>query len=504
MTITPVQRETEKNDSIDDDRIQYGLRCSDVAYIIIDGGTCLVREIVSHTSPYHSSPCVQFKQLDGELIRAGMSILLRARPDQRRQRWRLLKQLFSKVIGYYMRPSSNVVSCGEQMEQIDIKIIKNKLFYNGYVMIKNKQRENVFYWECEKRSHKNEKNDFDYCNARMVTLLTNGKHVIREQEEKLLPPEPSSVEEINIPDNFKKCLNGDQFLLKEISISNQKILIFSAKNEIKNLIEAPYWIMDGTFKTVPNIFLRFEQCYEQLFEGLISICDDYGCELLPKCIINDFEKAAINAVSNIFPESFWRKIQSSGLATHYGNDIEFALKLRCAEHVGIYRLIIKMRKEQQNTLGQIKLIVSGNQRPKPKLTSIKRQLQIQNVIEDKISCEEHILDVVEALVHPIKQKTRSSNNLILDKLSVKMSKRGMLFKLDSSNYENFLLLLVLWTVITLEFRHSTPTKEDDLEIGKDRDQIFTAILLLVLDSTIFFNRMIRAQIENYEVGNCFL
>lgn len=59
-----------------------------------------------------------------------------------------------------------------------------------------------------------------------------------------------------------------------------------------------------------------------------------------------------------------------------------------------------------------------------------------------------------------------------------MSKRGMLFKLDSSNYENFLLLLVLWTVITLEFRHSTPTKEDDLEIGKDRDQIFTAILLL--------------------------
>jgi len=71
------------------------------------------------------------------------------------------------------------VNCGEQMEQIDIKIIKNKLFYNGYVMIKNKKRENVFYWECEKRSHKKEKNYFDYCNERMVTLLTNGKHVIR-------------------------------------------------------------------------------------------------------------------------------------------------------------------------------------------------------------------------------------------------------------------------------------------------------------------------------------
>lgn len=52
-----------------------------------------------------------------------------------------------------------------------------------------------------------------------------------------------------------------------------------------------------------------------------------------------------------------------------------------------------------------------------------------------------------------------------------MSKRGMLFKLDSSNYKKFLLLLVLWTVITLELRHPSPTKENNLKIGKDRDQI---------------------------------
>jgi len=58
--------------------------------------------------------------------------------------------------------------------------------------------------------------------------------------------------------------------------------------------------------------------------------------LLPKCIINGFLMAAINAVFNIFPKckqtgckSTWRKIQSSGLATQYGNDIEFGLKLRC-------------------------------------------------------------------------------------------------------------------------------------------------------------------------------
>ncbi|KAL4143748.1 hypothetical protein QTP88_006039 [Uroleucon formosanum] len=301
----------------------------------------------------------------------------------------------------------------------------------------------------------------------MPSVKATRKIILRARR-KLLPPEPSSVEEINIPDNLKKCM---------MTVPNIFLQLYT--------IHAPVGTKINN-KILPLVYAlmtsKSEQCYEQLFEGLISICDDYGYVLLPKCIINDFEKAAINAVSNIFPEceqtgcfshlgqSIWRKIQSSGLATHYGNDIEFALKLRClwslaflppeqipdafdnlsanysvpdviktyfeenyirgkikmisisvsiiispsfwsvyyntenniprtqnnveswhkrwkmlvgAERVGIYRLIIKMCKEQQNTLGQIELIVSGNQRPKPKLASIKRQLQIQNVIEEK-------------------------------------------------------------------------------------------------------------------------
>jgi len=39
-----------------------------------------------------------------------------------------------------------------------------------------------------------------------------------------------------------------------------------------------------------------EKCFERSFESLISICNNYGYALLPKFIINDFEKAAINAV----------------------------------------------------------------------------------------------------------------------------------------------------------------------------------------------------------------
>ncbi|KAL5236629.1 hypothetical protein ACI65C_004039 [Semiaphis heraclei] len=124
--------------------------------------------------------------------------------------------------------------------------------------------------------------------------------------------------------------------------------------------------MDGTFKTIPNIFLQMytihapvggiysrvlplvyvlmssknQKCYEHLFQDLIEIGNNYGYELNPFCIITDFEKAAINAIHNIFPEcvqkgcflhlaqNVWRKIQSCELATAYDTDEHFSLQLR--------------------------------------------------------------------------------------------------------------------------------------------------------------------------------
>jgi hypothetical protein len=157
-------------------------------------------------------------------------------------------------------------------------------------------------------------------------------------------------------------LNGDAFLLRESKVVDDMILIFSTKFELEKLIRANFWIMDGTFKTVPNIFLQIYKIHapvggiisrilslvyvlmssrnEQLFEDLIDICDSYGFELNPKCIITYFKKAAINAVSNIFPQciqkgyffylgkNVWRKIQSIGLAIQYGSDEDFSVKLR--------------------------------------------------------------------------------------------------------------------------------------------------------------------------------
>ena len=68
------------------------------------------------------------------------------------------------------------MSYGEQMKQIEIKIMKNELYFNDYVMIKIKQREMCFIGNVKNVVIKQKKNDFDYCNARMVNLWTNEKH----------------------------------------------------------------------------------------------------------------------------------------------------------------------------------------------------------------------------------------------------------------------------------------------------------------------------------------
>jgi len=192
------------------------------------------------------------------------------------------------------------------------------------------------------------------------------RKIIKRRRRKSLPAEPTTLEDINIPESLRNTFAGELFLLRESQIENDKILIFSTKFEIEKLVRAKFWIMDGTFKTVPNIFLQMytihapvgginsrilplvyvlmssknQKCYEHLFQDLIEIGNNYGYELNPACIITDFEKAAINAIHNIFPEcvqkgcffhlaqNVWRKIQSCGLATAYGTDEHFSLQLR--------------------------------------------------------------------------------------------------------------------------------------------------------------------------------
>ncbi|CAG8586190.1 16058_t:CDS:2 [Cetraspora pellucida] len=256
---------------------------------------------------------------------------------------------------------------------------KDKLNVRGYLMVKEKNVRNKYYWCCEFRKSKK-------CNGRATTLLIKNLHYLQDMSEhKHLPdasrvevvkaitevkkrasqskekpvqliqnymatlsedvkpflpshnalrktvvrsrktvqlPQPQHALNFDLPPTLCNTLNGDLFLIEDRIDGQSRTLIFSTNENIKRLSKAPYWIMDGTFKTVPTIFYQLytihapvgpeensrilplvyalmtnksEESYRRFFNGLITFAQQIGIQLNPKWIITDFERAAINA-----------------------------------------------------------------------------------------------------------------------------------------------------------------------------------------------------------------
>ncbi|GES90645.1 uncharacterized protein LOC112591534 [Rhizophagus clarus] len=273
---------------------------------------------------------------------------------------------------------------------------KDKINIHGYIMLKDKNRKNLYYWRCEKYKTLS-------CYGCATTLLIEDQHYLKKaldhnhaaeasraviqeivanssQEIYLylpshdalrqsikrichinIPTEPQSLESFNISENMKKTLDGSNFLIRDSTIGYDRILIFITVENLKQLEISSFWIMDGTFKTVPIIFNQLytihgcvenenscimpliytlmssksEECYRRMFQNLIEYSEEQNIDLQPQFILTDFEKAIINATQAEFQnmqnkgchfhlvQNVYRKVQHSGLATHYGTNEEF-------------------------------------------------------------------------------------------------------------------------------------------------------------------------------------
>uniref|UniRef100_U9SZL2 MULE transposase domain-containing protein n=2 Tax=Rhizophagus irregularis (strain DAOM 181602 / DAOM 197198 / MUCL 43194) TaxID=747089 RepID=U9SZL2_RHIID len=183
-----------------------------------------------------------------------------------------------------------------------------------------------------------------------IALRARIKRVRRSE----MPPQPQTLGEINIPDFLSRTLNGDSFLVKDFMFGEDRILLFTTKANIQHLSQAPFLMMNGTFDTVPVIFCQLYSIHApvgrensrilplvySLTTKLIDFAAENSIDLQPSVVITDFKQASINALRHVFPnirnkgcffhlgQSGWRKIQSCGLATRYGNDEHFSLMLR--------------------------------------------------------------------------------------------------------------------------------------------------------------------------------
>ncbi|KFD45263.1 hypothetical protein M513_13859 [Trichuris suis] len=112
--------------------------------------------------------------------------------------------------------------------------------------------------------------------------------------------------------------------------------MFTTVLDVQKLANATFWIMDGTFKTVPSS----KTLYECAFEELAAFGGESGVLLNPAIQQTDFELGAINACRRVFPNAtnaacyfhfvkcVWREVQESGLAKRYCRDENFNLKIR--------------------------------------------------------------------------------------------------------------------------------------------------------------------------------
>ena len=90
-----------------------------------------------------------------------------------------------------------------------------------------------------------------------LTSVNNMKRVIRRARERkgAMPVNPLSLQDLVIPNEFKKTCNGEDFLLYD-SEGDKKTIIFSTHRNLRHLAQSQHWYADGTFKTVPPLFTQ--------------------------------------------------------------------------------------------------------------------------------------------------------------------------------------------------------------------------------------------------------
>ncbi|RGB21414.1 hypothetical protein C1646_778089 [Rhizophagus diaphanus] len=62
------------------------------------------------------------------------------------------------------------------------------------------------------------------------------------------PSQPQSLNEINVPIELRRTINGEEFLARDIEFGEERIMIFCAKSSFQYLQDANYWIMDVLLK----------------------------------------------------------------------------------------------------------------------------------------------------------------------------------------------------------------------------------------------------------------
>jgi hypothetical protein len=171
---------------------------------------------------------------------------------------------------------------------------------------------------------------------------------------------PANIDDLVIPDVYKKTMKGDDFLKYDSGSAPNRILIFTTSDNLKLMSECPNWYADGTFKctpplfnqlytihavkyssVIPTVFILMTDRSTNSYVRVLTALNQLKPNLQPKSVMTDFEQAALLAFKTVYPgaeqrgclfhmgQCIWKKIQAKEeLRQRYTSDPEFALCVR--------------------------------------------------------------------------------------------------------------------------------------------------------------------------------
>ena len=190
---------------------------------------------------------------------------------------------------------------------------------------------------------------------------------IRRRRRVKFPAEPQALGDINVPDELKTTVGGEDFLLFDAETGDEdddgRIICFATLECLKKLSASQMWFCDGTFKTSPRLFAQLytihgmidgvcfpfvyallpsksERVYRILLREVSTFAEENDITLNPRFVMLDFELSAVNAIRHQFPtarvtgclfhlgQSIYRRVQREGLAGTYKNDAEFQMSVK--------------------------------------------------------------------------------------------------------------------------------------------------------------------------------
>ena len=148
------------------------------------------------------------------------------------------------------------------------------------------------------------------------------------QRAKLLPPLPKTRQDLNLEGAWRQTTAGENFIVTD----DDDMVILATADNLRHLSAADTWFCDGTFKSCPKLFSQLytvhafidgdmfplvygllpdkkEATYKKFFTAIQNASP---VRLAPTRIFMDFESAAWNGVSSVFPG-----IEMKGCFFHY-------------------------------------------------------------------------------------------------------------------------------------------------------------------------------------------